>query len=246
MEEVILTEPNEPGGVKIVVLPGLDGMAALRSEFCAQLSPEFDACAIEYPADLVRYDDLFNWIKANLPGQDYIIVAESFSGPLAIQIAAERPSQLKGLVFVASFAKAPRKLPAAVLGLLRLVPFHLKVFSVMAQPVMMGRWSNAAFTKLFHDTNQKVPGSTIRGRIGEVLSVDCTAKLALIDVAYIYLGASHDRPVPRHAADDFRQVAQSVGIVEGPHFLLQAVPKAAAEHVEAFVRSLPHRRSRAL
>lgn len=241
-----MTEPNEPGGVKIVILPGLDGMAALRSAFCAELSSEFDVCAIEYPADLVRYDDLFNWISTRLPGQDHVIVAESFSGPLAIQIAAQRPSQLKGLVFVASFAKAPRKLPAAVLGLLRLVPFHLKVFSVMAQLVMMGRWRNAAFTQLFHDTNQKLPASTVRGRIGEVLGVDCTAKLALIDVPFIYLGASHDRPVPRRAADDFRHGAQSVGIVEGPHFMLQAVPKAAAEHVEAFVRSLPQRRSRAL
>lgn len=246
MEEGTLTEGCEPRGLKIVVLPGLDGMAALRSEFRAQLALEFQACVIEYPVNLVRYDDLLDWTRTKLPAQNYIIVAESFSGPLAIQLAAERPAQLKGLVFVATFAKAPRKLPTAVWGLLRLVPLHLKMSSVIAQPLMMGRWRNAAFTNLFHESNKCVPASTIRGRVREVLSVDCAAKLDMIDVPYIYLGASHDRPVPLRAADDFGQGAQSVRFVDGPHFLLQAEPKTATEHVEAFVSTLSHRRSRAL
>lgn len=98
-----MTERHELNSVKIVVLPGLDGMGELRSEFCAQLSSDFKVGVIEYPVDLVRYDDLFNWVRRELPLQDYIIVAESFSGPLAIQIAAERPVHIKGLVFVAAF-----------------------------------------------------------------------------------------------------------------------------------------------
>lgn len=232
--------------MKILILPGLDGMAELRADFCAQLSSDFEVSVVEYPVGLVRYTDFLNWIEGALPEQNYVVVAESFSGPLAIQFAAERPVHLKGVVFVATFAKAPRKLPAAVLSLLDLVPFHLNAFSVMAQPLMMGRWRNRAFTKLFHENNKIVPARTIRGRIRELLSVDYTAKLAMIDVPYIYLGASHDRLVPSRTADEFRPGAQSVCVVEGPHFLLQAQPKAVAEHVEAFVISLAQRRNRAL
>ncbi|MEO1159329.1 MAG: alpha/beta hydrolase [Pseudomonadota bacterium] len=241
-----MTERREPNSVKIVVLPGLDGMAELRAEFCSRLSCDLEAVVMEYPVNLVRYDDLLNWIEGKLPAQDYIVVAESFSGPLAIELAAAKPAHLKGLVFVATFAKAPRTLPAAVLRLLDLVPFHLKAFSVMAQPLMMGRWRNRVFTNLFHDNNKAVPARTIRGRIRELLGVDCTAKLSMIDVPYIYIGASKDLPVPLRAADDFRAGAQSVRLVEGPHFLLQAQAKTVAEHVMAFVTSLPQRRMRAL
>lgn len=90
--------------MKAIILPGLDGTLQLRAEFCGVLSKVHSAESIGYPADLARYDELLAWIAPRLPEEDYILVGESFSGPLAISIAVSRPAHLKGVVFATSFA----------------------------------------------------------------------------------------------------------------------------------------------
>jgi len=98
--------------MRLIVLPGLDGTGALTAPLGDTLRGSHDVEIISYPTNLTRYEDIAPWLAPQLGSRDYALVAESFSGPLAIAIAAERPQGLKALVLVASFARSPRRLPA--------------------------------------------------------------------------------------------------------------------------------------
>ncbi|WP_298256907.1 alpha/beta hydrolase [uncultured Litoreibacter sp.] len=220
--------------MNIVILPGLDGTGALVSQLQDLLAVEHSVTAVHYPAELSRYDDIKSWLQSALPQTDYILVAESFSGPLAVMIGASCPRQLKGIVFVASFARSPRRLPAISASLLRFLPVKSRVFTGLAQPVLMGKWSSAAFTRSFTKSLRIVPLATLSARLREVLRVDVTDKIAQIKAPYTYLQATHDRLVPAKISNDFNTGAGKVTLVAGPHFLLQANPEDTAKHILAF------------
>ena len=99
------------------MLPGLDGTGALLEDFAAALAGHFDVEVIAYPHDeLLGYSQLCGLVRMRLPQQDYVLIAESFSGPVGLALAAERPAGLKALVLCASFARidlpAPREIHA--------------------------------------------------------------------------------------------------------------------------------------
>src|SRR4051812_248219 len=92
----------------LVLLPGLDGTGELFAAFIAAL-PGRDVRVIAYPADrAMTYSQLEEFVREGLPrGEDYFLLAESFSGPIGISIAATTPPRLKGLILCGTFATNP-------------------------------------------------------------------------------------------------------------------------------------------
>ena len=84
--------------LKLVLLPGMDGTAELFSEFIAALPEPFETVTVRYPAERpLSYSELANFVRAACPvSEPYMLVAESFSTPLAIQYAATNPANLGG------------------------------------------------------------------------------------------------------------------------------------------------------
>src|SRR5689334_15820463 len=94
----------------LVVLPGLDGTATQLNDFVQALGSEFhEVTIVKYPRDqLLGYVELESLVRAALPvDRSFILLGESFSGPIALSIAASNPAGLAGIVLCASFAKAP-------------------------------------------------------------------------------------------------------------------------------------------
>ena len=96
--------------ISLVVLPGLDGTATQLNDFVQALGLAFDQVGvIEYPRDQpLGYTELESLVRSALPtDRQFILLGESFSGPIALSIAASHPVGLAGIVLCASFAKAP-------------------------------------------------------------------------------------------------------------------------------------------
>ncbi|WP_298355964.1 alpha/beta hydrolase [uncultured Litoreibacter sp.] len=222
--------------MKALLLPGLDGTGALHDDFCRALG--LDCEVLRYPKNMVRYDDLCRHVAEHLPTDPFVIIAESFSGPLAIQIAASRPAKLRAIVFVASFAQAPRPAPAFAAKALQWMPMKSRLACQMMQPAVMGRWANRKFTTTLWAALKTVPAKTLAARLDQVLRVDETATFGAIDVPMLYLRATSDRLVPKAAARPFKASGASVQNIDGPHFLLQAQPDAAAAAIRSFVTAL--------
>ena len=91
----------------VLVLPGMDGTGQLFRPFVERLSRRRNVEVAAYPPDLpLDYEGLTDLAAGRAPRQPYVVLGESFSGPIAIEIAA-RDRRVTGLALVASFARHP-------------------------------------------------------------------------------------------------------------------------------------------
>src|SRR6516162_3575503 len=95
--------------LRLVLLPGLDGTGLLFRGFLKTLDPAILTAVVSYPPDRdMDHAGLEAVVRASLPTQEpFVLLAESFSGPIAIAIAASRPAGLRGLILSCSFARNP-------------------------------------------------------------------------------------------------------------------------------------------
>jgi len=93
----------------IVLLPGMDGTGTLSAEFVTALQPEVEALVVSYPNDpALGYTELERIARSWLPAtRPFLILGESFSGPIAVSIAATQPPGLVGVVLCGSFVRNP-------------------------------------------------------------------------------------------------------------------------------------------
>lgn len=220
--------------MRVIVLPGLDGTGELLDAFTGALAPEFDAKIIPYPRDrMLGYADLTQLVVAATPRDEpFLLIAESFSGPVALRLAATRPDNLAGLVLCASFAKAPlpRLFSPFMPGrLIRHLPIQRMPARLM-MPMLMGKWSSPDWRRRIQASLSGVAGNVIGHRLLEVLRVDEMRSLGHSTCRLLYLRGLRDRLVPAHSRDAIVSVRPDTVCVDvdGPHFLLQAQPAKCA------------------
>jgi pimeloyl-ACP methyl ester carboxylesterase len=216
----------------------MDGTGTLFSDFISALPRGTEARVISYPPDRpMGYAELEAHVFRQLPSHPFILVGESFSGPIAIAVAAAAPPQLRGVVLVCSFAKAPMPqllgVPVSYLPLWR-APTRL------AAAVLLGRYAKPSIRERLSGAMRKVSAQAWRSRLHAVLSVDVTGQLSAVKVPMLYLRASRDRVVRRSAWHLINRLLPSAQLseLEGPHFLLQAKPVESAARIAAFAKEV--------
>jgi pimeloyl-ACP methyl ester carboxylesterase len=166
----------------------------------------------------------------------FVLLGESFSGPIAAVLAAEAPPNLRGLVLCCSFVRNPRPSLAWLRGLAPWLPIRVVPTGLMAA-VLLGRWSSVEWRKTLAHTLNQVTATAMRARVRAMLSVNASGDLARVKVPTLYLRATQDRLVPAAAAHHITRLKPDTRVVElpGPHFLLQVAPVEAAKAIQAFV-----------
>jgi pimeloyl-[acyl-carrier protein] methyl ester esterase len=224
----------------LVLLPGTDGTGLLFADFVAALGAEIDTVVIDYPRDRsLSHAELQTLVRERLPvGERFVVLGESFSGPIAIALAASPPQNLVGLILCCSFASNPRPELSFLRSLLRL-PLP-RVPSFVLSPWLLGRFKSDAMHARLDRVLGQVSPAVLRDRLRAALSVDVTDDLRRVQVPMLYLRATQDRLVPASAAKRVAALAQKIRVmdVEAPHLLLQTAPAVAAAHVRAFLLSL--------
>lgn len=227
--------------INLVLLPGLDGSGDFFDAVCCQLPPHWRTHVIRYPGDQpLGYIELAQLVLAALPDDGPIVlVAESFSGPVAIQVAAMRPAGLIGLVLCATFAKNPRPILKPFLGLTRMAPVRAVPMGLLSR-CLLGDESDASWADRIQLAMEKCSVSVLRARAREVLLVDVRSQLADVRVPVLYLQATRDSVVPAAALVEIQRVLPGVQVarIDGPHFLLQARPGLCAVRIAVFVERL--------
>ncbi len=226
----------------LVLLPGLDGTGKLFADFLKALDLSISAQVVPYPPDVpLGYDELEPLVRAALPMRGpFVLLGESFSGPLAIRIAARPPPGLAGLILCVTFASNPYPRLAWARPLAALLP--LKGLPRWIRAPLM--WGSASPSKAPPQAERAMAGvatAVIRRRIAELLAVDETAALARISVPTLVLCASRDRVISKAAtARLVNGVPHARRVdVDGPHLLLKTRPLECAEAVLAFMREGP-------
>jgi pimeloyl-[acyl-carrier protein] methyl ester esterase len=225
----------------LVLLPGLDGTGRLFAPFFSSLRPEFETVVVRYPTDSrIGYSELSSFVRSQLPyGRPFVLLAESFSGPIAISLAVANPKGLVGLILCATFAQNPQPRLRRVIPLCGLFPFNLIPSSVLSY-FLLGRFATKELRELLKQTIRSLDRVVIRNRLRAIVEVDVADQLELIRVPTLCLMATDDRMVPSLAMRLFeRRIPQcEVVPVEGPHLLLQSAPVASMTVVRRFLDSL--------
>ena len=94
--------------IKLLLLPGLDGTGRFFARLQRCLDDRIDVEVVRYPGDRpLGYRELANYVRAHIGAQPVVLLGESFSGPIAIRLAAELPQHVKGLILAATFITSP-------------------------------------------------------------------------------------------------------------------------------------------
>lgn len=219
--------------MRLLLLPGLNGSSNLFAPLFDELR-DMDCQALTLPAQGPQdYDSLADTLIGSLGHTPFMLLGESFSGPLAYRLALRNPEGIRGVIFAASFLTCP----FAPLALLRHMPIPL---ALAAQP-----WALRALC-LGHDADepllQRVQGevrlldnAVVRARLASLAKL--RAPRQRLALPTLHLWPQQDRLVSAQAArqladycTDIRQLR-----VDGPHFILQTQPQTCAEAIRAFM-----------
>jgi pimeloyl-ACP methyl ester carboxylesterase len=213
--------------LRVVLLPGMDGTGDLFARCVAACPGAFETQVVSFPTDRpLGYRGLTELVRRLLPrDRRYVLLGESFSGPLALRLANEAPAGLAGVVLSASFVRAPvaaRRLVwlGGVMGRARLPRWALA-------RLLTG--DDAELAEAVQDALARVDPAVLATRIRAIAHVDARDALRACPVPVVALRAAHDRLLEATTTDDVLAVRPDtvVRVVDAPHLLLQAAPDEA-------------------
>jgi pimeloyl-ACP methyl ester carboxylesterase len=227
--------------IKLVLLPGMDGTGDLYADFVSALPSNFETTTVRYPTDrCLSYLELGEYVRSKVPtSEPFTLVAESFSTPIAIQLAATNPTNLQGLVLCAGFATSPLSPWLSTVCffspiLLRIVPPRFAIEHWLVGP-------NAPHSLLASVAAaiSSVRPRVLTARIRAVIACDARAQLVLVATPILYLQPLHDRLVSRSKIEEMLEITSqpTVETVASPHLLFQREPRRSAELVARFAQS---------
>ncbi len=224
--------------MKIVLLPGLDGTGVLFKPFIDALLSDIDSLIITYPPDVkLSYLELVNFVMAQLPSEKFVLVGESFSGPIAYQIALRKPDNLSSVIYVATFLSNPSRV---LLKLAHMLPVSfllaLPMPKFIIKSLLLGVDANKQIIGLFKQSIKQVSPSVLSFRLQEIAKLSNSHQPC--EVKSTYIQATNDKLVSKGCVMDFKKVFNNLSVfqIKGPHFILQANPVACADIVANEVR----------
>jgi pimeloyl-[acyl-carrier protein] methyl ester esterase len=168
----------------------------------------------------------------------FAIVAESFSGPIAIRIAAKKPKGLVALVLVGTFVHNPvRFVPTWMKSLVGSYLFHIPPPAWMVRQFVAG---SDAPGELVSETLaawcQVKPGVHAM-RLREALAVDARDDFLAVSLPMLFVRGTQDRLLAPSTVDALRRLRPDleVAAIAAPHFVLQRRPTEAADLIANFL-----------
>jgi pimeloyl-[acyl-carrier protein] methyl ester esterase len=229
--------------LRLVLLPGMDGTGELFRDFVKALLENFETKVARYPSDSsLSYPELADLVKSTTDlSEPFVLIAESFSTPLAIQWAATNPPNLKGLVLCAGFARSPaRGVWGFLCSLLGPILFGATPPKWAVELFLVGRNAPPSLVAAVRAAISSVLPKVLSARVRAILDCDVRAELGRIAVPVLLLQPKQDRLLSAFSLREIRRIIPdaTVEVIDGPHLLLQREPQTTADIVARFARHL--------
>jgi len=221
-------------------LPGLHGTPELFSEVQGMLPEDVRAEFVELPSnDRQDYPELSDWLANHLtPDTPRILIAESFSGPIALHYAEKNSHTVCGIVLAASFYSSPVSklltiLPLRLIFAFRPPEFLLKLF-------LIGKDTTQEQLTTLSTAIQQTSPSVIASRVRAILRLKSKNRPLLPDMPMMILQAKEDNLISSKTQLHLEQAYPNakVNTIQSPHLILQREPKLCLDHILDFVDTL--------
>lgn len=224
--------------VTLVLLPGLDGTEIFFGPLLAALPTWIKPVVITYPTSGENdYSNLFAIVQAAVDGsEDFYVLGWSFSGPLALMLAAKKPTNVRGVILCASFIRPPLRGLSWLRFAIRPPVMHL--VRLTRRTIMhLSSYSTDKFRRDKSATWPRVPSGILAARARGILALDARNCLRACPRPILYLAGSRDRVVPHWNAEEVARELPSTKVVmiEGPHLALYTNPTAAVQAIVGFM-----------
>jgi len=232
--------------MRLVLLPGLDGTGELFQSFLKVLPSSLRPQVVSYPTEqYLTYKELVFLVQSVLPPKEpFVLLGESFSGPLSIKVAALSPPNLRAIILCASFVSNPvppsltwmASFPMPILSLVG----HFSVPDFFVRFFAAGMDSPQDLIDLFRYVKKKVRPEVLAERVRAVQEVDAREALKSCSFPILYLRAKQDRLISSKCIDEVRDIKPNITVVEidSPHFILQRKSQEAAAAIVHFLEML--------
>ena len=198
-------------GLPVLYVPGIDGTGELLLGSAARLEERFRLLRLHYVADpaptsVAREVDTYAALAASCAGtvraqgvDGCLVVAESFGGAVALQLALDHPDLVRGVLVVNFFARFPAQ-ARLWLGwkLSALVPrFAFDLFRKLLAPRLLfaERRDQRAIAE-FRELWGTFFDHGYRRRMGMITRLDLRPRVPELSQPLMLLASDHDRVVP--------------------------------------------------
>lgn len=224
--------------VRWVLLPGLDGSGRLFKGFIRYMPRDTAPVVVTYPDEgWSSVQDLVLAIESALPTQaPFVMIAESFSGPLALRLASLAAVKPEAVVLCASFAGSPigwveaelARFAVPLLARWKIPAWLIRRYLLGSVPVEL--------VEEFRSTLNGLSSEALASRFGALNEFRRWAPPSL-SVPILYVRATRDRLVGiGEARRVMRHYPQAeLREIEAPHFVLQSAPDEAVRIILDFL-----------
>jgi len=226
---------------KLVLLPGLDGTEIFFGPLLDALPSWIDPLVVTYPATGPNaYDDLIPIvIRAVNALERFAILGWSFGGPLALMLAAQRPSRVSGIILCNSFVTPPNP------GLVRYralftTPVIAAIRAIRRTRYVIPGFAPSALRRAKLMTWRQVNARTLGIRARAVLDLDARELLTGCSAPILYISSTRDEVIPRASMDQVLTIAPGTKVVEivGAHLAMFTNPNVSAARIAEFLRAM--------
>jgi pimeloyl-ACP methyl ester carboxylesterase len=222
----------------LLLLPGLDGTDVFFRPLVASLPGWITPVVVPFPTGGANgYPDLLALVRTVLAdaGRCYVL-GWSFSGPLALMLAAREPESVRGVILASSFVTPPRPLYTR-LRWGAVEPVIWLIRACRRIPVWLSRRPTDRLRQDKTETWKRVRAGTVAARIRVLLHVDARAVLRNCPCPVLCVAGTSDRIVPARNVEEIVSVRPSTFVqeIDGGHFAIYTNPRAAAAAIAWFL-----------
>jgi pimeloyl-ACP methyl ester carboxylesterase len=225
-----------------VLLPGLDGTGLLFQSLVAALPSTIKPIIVRYPGDRCHaYDELLTLVLNSIPpNEPFILLGESFSGPLAVMLAAQCPANPVGLILCATFVTRPWPIIGPAIHLLARAPLFSCYLPYKRIKARIFGYSTPEHRVLLAEMQRLVCPSVIASRVRMVFRVNVTDALRACRVPILYMQATRDLIVPGRNLRVIQKIRPDIQVVtiDSSHMVLQSHPAEATRAIANFALSI--------
>ena len=222
-----------------ILLPGTDGTGRFFADLRHAL-PGYDVEVFAYPQyGSQSYERLGRLILPSLPrDRNYVLIGESFGGPLALWLAIHARHKPVKIVFGASFAASPFGLIGRLIVPLLGIGLVLPLWTWQINVILFNN-RNRQMAETVHQMVKSIPRSVLLDRVRAVLTCDMRGGLSQIAMPVLCLNAARDRLLQSWLPRGFHGLPDATTVaVDLPHMIFQSDAELIArQHLLPFLEA---------
>lgn len=229
----------------LILIPGLDGTGEFFKPFLDVYGRE-NTQVIPLPQSGPQdYATLTEDVLQRLPSdRDYVLLAESFGGPIGANLALRGLPRLKGIIFVATFLSPPPwwlTTLGLMLPLETLVP--KRTGRMALRYLLAGPQASAETLDWVQSVVGSVPADIIKARIRALRNL--RRRDGRTDIPALYIRATQDRMIPPRKFTEFGRHFTDIKLfkIDGPHLILSARAEDCADVIRRMFPGLKQQRA---